>query len=61
MENGMMRKEAYNYDDNSKLIPLAKSGDQEAMNKVIEMNLPLVASITKSSLIEDMNMTISFK
>ncbi|NLL30961.1 MAG: RNA polymerase sporulation sigma factor SigF [Clostridiales bacterium] len=50
MENGMMRKEAYNYDDNSKLIPLAKSGDQEAMNKVIEMNLPLVASITKKFL-----------
>ncbi|MBU5453920.1 RNA polymerase sporulation sigma factor SigF [Caproiciproducens sp. MSJ-32] len=50
MENGIMRKEAYNYDDNSKLIPLAKAGDQEAMNKVIEMNLPLVASISKKFL-----------
>ncbi|ASW43690.1 RNA polymerase sporulation sigma factor SigF [Clostridium isatidis] len=50
MENGTIRKEAYNYDDNSKLIPLAKAGDQDAMNKVIEMNLPLVASISKKFL-----------
>lgn len=50
MENGTIRKEAYNYDDNSKLIPLAKAGDQDAMNKVIEINLPLVASISKKFL-----------
>jgi RNA polymerase sporulation-specific sigma factor len=50
MNNGVMRKEAFNYDDNSKLIPLAKAGDQDAMNKVIEMNLPLVSSISKKFL-----------
>lgn len=50
MENGNIRKEVYNYEENSKLIPLAKAGNQEAMNKVIEMNLPLVASISKKFL-----------
>ena len=50
MENGMMRKEVYNYDENSKLIALAKNGDQEIMNRVIEMNLPLVASLSKKFL-----------
>ena len=50
METGMMRKEVYNYDENSKLIALAKNGDQEIMNKVIEMNLPLVASLSKKFL-----------
>lgn len=50
MENGMMRKEVYNYEENSKLIALAKNGDQEIMNRVIEMNLPLVASLSKKFL-----------
>lgn len=50
MENIMMRKEVYNYDENSKLIALAKNGDQEIMNRVIEMNLPLVASLSKKFL-----------
>lgn len=50
MENGSIRKEVYNYEENSQLIPLAKAGNQEAMNKVIEMNLPLVSSISKKFL-----------
>ncbi|MDV4150082.1 RNA polymerase sporulation sigma factor SigF [Clostridium sp. AL.422] len=50
MENGSVRKEVYNYEENSQLIPLAKAGNQEAMNKVIEMNLPLVSSISKKFL-----------
>lgn len=50
MENRNMRKEEYNYEDNSKLIPLAKAGDEKAMNRVIEMNLPLVSSISKKFL-----------
>ena len=50
MENGNIRKEVYNYEENSKLIPLAKAGNQDAMNKVIEMNLPLVSSISKKFL-----------
>lgn len=50
MKNGNLRKEEYNYDDNSQLIPLAKAGDTEAMNLLIEMNLPLVSSISKKFL-----------
>lgn len=50
MENIIVRKEGYNYEDNSRLIALAKTGDQDSMNLVIEMNLPLVASISKKFL-----------
>ncbi|MDZ5034196.1 sigma-70 family RNA polymerase sigma factor, partial [Clostridium perfringens] len=50
MENGSVRKGVYNYEENSQLIPLAKAGNQDAMNKVIEMNLPLVSSISKKFL-----------
>ena len=50
MENGNIRKEAFNYDDNSQLILLAKQGDKKAMDILIEMNLPLVSSISKKFL-----------
>ena len=50
MEFRNMKKEEYNYEDNSRLIPLAKAGDEEAKNRVIEMNLPLVSSISKKFL-----------
>lgn len=50
MENGIVRKDGYNYEDNSRLIALAKTGDKNSMNLVIEMNLPLVASISKKFL-----------
>ena len=44
------KREEFNYDDNSELLPLAKSGDQKALDRLIEMNLPLVASISKKFL-----------
>ena len=50
MKNGNVRKEDFNYNDNSQLILLAKDGDKEAMNILIEMNLPLVSSISKKFL-----------
>lgn len=50
MENINVKKEEYNYEDNSKLIALAKAGDEKIMNRVIEMNLPLVSSISKKFL-----------
>ena len=50
MEKGNFKREEYNYDDNSQLLPLAKSGDQAAMNRLIEMNLPLVSSLSKKFL-----------
>lgn len=50
MVNEDRKREAYNYDHNSELLNLAKDGDSEAMNKLIEMNLPLVMSISKKFL-----------
>ncbi len=50
MANENFKKSDYNYEDNSKLIPLAQSGDSDAMNKLIEMNLPLVSSLSKKFL-----------
>ncbi|MBW6408530.1 RNA polymerase sporulation sigma factor SigF [Clostridium weizhouense] len=50
MEKGNLKREEYNYNDNSELLPLAKSGDNAAMNKLIEINLPLVSSISKKFL-----------
>lgn len=50
MEKGNFRREEYNYDHNSQLLPLAKDGDESAMNRLIEMNLPLVSSLSKKFL-----------
>ena len=47
MEKGKVKKEKLSYEDNSQLLPLAKAGDAEAMNRLIEANLPLVTSICK--------------
>ena len=47
MEKGKLKREDFNYDDNAHLILLARNGDDDAMNTVIEMNLPLVSSISK--------------
>ncbi|SHK04771.1 RNA polymerase sporulation-specific sigma factor [Hathewaya proteolytica DSM 3090] len=38
------------YDENTVLIDKAKNGDREAMNRISEMNFPLVASICKKFL-----------
>lgn len=50
MEKENLKREEYNYNDNAELLPLAKSGDNAAMNKLIEINLPLVSSISKKFL-----------
>lgn len=50
MEKEDLKREDYNYDKNPELIALARSGDSDAMNKLIEMNLPLVSSISKKFL-----------
>ena len=50
MGNEDRKREAYNYDHNPELIKIKKNGDSEAMNKLIEMNLPLVMSISKKFL-----------
>ena len=45
-----LSREEYDYDNNCKLLPLAKAGDEKALNRLIEMNLPLVSSISKKFL-----------
>ncbi|MGN0144935.1 MAG: RNA polymerase sporulation sigma factor SigF [Clostridium sp.] len=50
MDKENLKREEYNYEQNSELLSLAKNGDNAAMNKLIEMNLPLVASISKKFL-----------
>ena len=47
MEKVEVKKEKVSYEDNLQLIPLAKEGNTEALNKLIEANLPLVTSISK--------------
>ena len=47
MEKGEVKKEKVSYEENLQLIPLAKEGNTEALNKLIEVNLPLVTSISK--------------
>ena len=50
MGNGNVKRETYNYDNNRELLIRAKSGEEAAMNRLIEMNLPLVVSISKKFL-----------
>ena len=50
MEKGNFKREEFNYDDNVRLLPLAKEGNEAAMNRLIEMNLPLVSSLSKKFL-----------
>lgn len=42
-----LKKEGLSYEDNGRLLELAKSGDKQAMDQLIELNLPLVSSISK--------------
>lgn len=50
MDKENLKREEYNYDQNPELLSLARNGDNDAMNKLIEINLPLVASISKKFL-----------
>lgn len=47
MEKGNLKREDYKYEDNAELIALAKGGSKEALDTVIEKNLPLVTSLSK--------------
>lgn len=50
MDKEDLSREDYNYDKNPQLLILARNGDADAMNKLIEMNLPLVSSISRKFL-----------
>lgn len=45
-----MKREGYDYNENVKLIADAQQGDKNALNKLIENNLPLVSAISKKFL-----------
>lgn len=42
-----MEREEYDYNDNLELLKQAKKGSEIAVNKLVEMNLPLVGSLCK--------------
>ncbi|MBK1812890.1 RNA polymerase sporulation sigma factor SigF [Clostridium sp. YIM B02505] len=50
MEYNNFKREEFNYDDNAELIRQAKKGSTEAMNRLIEINMPLVSSISRKFL-----------
>ena len=50
MSEETLKKLSYNYEDNLELIKYAKNGDKSALNKLIEVNLPLVSAISKKFL-----------
>ena len=47
MDISSIEKDNFNYDKNTTLIVMAKEGNKEAMNKLIEVNTPSVSSICK--------------
>lgn len=50
MSEEAVKKLSYNYEDNVELIKLAKNGDKSALNKLVEVNMALVATISKKFL-----------
>lgn len=50
MSDKTQKANSYNYDDNMQLIKLAKQGDKIALDNLVEMNLPLVSSLSKKFL-----------
>lgn len=45
-----VKNDTYDYENNLPLIELARNGDKKALNRVVEINMPLVASISKKFL-----------
>ncbi|MGK0467771.1 RNA polymerase sporulation sigma factor SigF [Clostridium sp.] len=50
MDQKIVKKNNYNYDDNVHLIEMVKIGEPGALDRLVEMNLPLAASISKKFL-----------
>jgi len=50
MDEDILKKQEYNYDDNLELIRKARQGDKDSLNRVIQFNLPLVSAISKKFL-----------
>ena len=50
MDEEILKKENYGYEDNTELIQMARDGNKEALDTLIKLNLPLVTSISKKFL-----------
>jgi len=50
MDQKIGNKNNYNYEDNMQLIQMARNGEPGALDRLVEMNLPLVSSISKKFL-----------
>jgi RNA polymerase sporulation-specific sigma factor len=50
MDEEILNKQEYSYEDNLGLIKQARAGDKNALNKLIQLNLPLVSAISKKFL-----------
>lgn len=50
MDEEILKKQDYNYEDNLELLIKARNGDKSALNNLIELNLPLVSAISKKFL-----------
>jgi RNA polymerase sporulation-specific sigma factor len=50
MDEEILKKQEYNYEDNLELIIKARNGDKEALDNLIQINLPLVSAISKKFL-----------
>jgi RNA polymerase sporulation-specific sigma factor len=50
MSEEAVKKTSYSYENNLELIKYARNGDKNALDKLIEVNLPLVSAISKKFL-----------
>lgn len=50
MSEEAVNRSTYGYEENLELVEKARKGDKNALNKLIEINLPLVSAITKKFL-----------
>jgi RNA polymerase sporulation-specific sigma factor len=50
MDEEILKKQDYNYEDNLELISKARGGDKHALDTLIQLNLPLVSAISKKFL-----------
>lgn len=50
MNEEAVNRSTYGYEENLELVEKARKGDKNALNKIIEINLPLVSAITKKFL-----------
>ncbi|MBM7870109.1 RNA polymerase sporulation-specific sigma factor [Clostridium pascui] len=50
MSEEAVNRSTYGYEENLELVEKAQKGDKNALNKLIEINLPLVSAITKKFL-----------